>query len=220
MSKRKAVEKLILERISFLDKSGTNTKLYEDLFKRLNNVAFDKMMEEIRDKELGICLMAPNGDDRVKLDFRRNLEYLKKINAPIFKRITITKDGVSYSPTVKFPIFRLPVRRASQHITKNFSVHEHSKSRNKLTGQVSGASRSGELTIVEIQILNALGMKSSLKELVGVLGGDAEGSAAHKALLFKRGSVSQNDLKPFIRKTGATATLKSLFKAIHVDINL
>jgi len=220
MDKRKQAEKTIVERVNEIDPSGTNGDMYKKIFKAMSNLEFDIMMEDIRDGKYGISIVAPNGSKKVRLDLDVNKKVMTSRGIRLFKKLNIQNGKDTYMPNNEFMVLMMPIARMAQTISKNFSVHDHLKSRNALTGQVTGDSRSGEITLNEINILKSLGLKNTLSELVGIKGGDVSASTVMRAKIFNNGSVDKSELAPFITKTGATTTLKQIFKAIHMDVNI
>ena len=220
MSKRKKVESLIIETMNELDPSGKNASIYKNAFKGMSNSEFDIMMEMIRDKKYGTTIFAPNNDKDVKISLERNRAILKKRNIKLFKKLDIYKDGSSYSPNIEFLVMPMMIRRMAQRLEKNFSTHEDLKSRNAITGQVTGKSKSARITTPELQILNKLKMKAVLSELFGARAGDITASYALRSKLFRDGKVTQKEIEPFVTATGSTKAVKAFFKAMHIDIAL
>jgi len=217
---REIVEKVILERLDAIDPSKTNSSIYRESFKKMSNSEFETMMENIRDGKTGTFIIAPNGSDKVKLDLSRNKKLLKKLNIKLFHNLTITNGKEVYKSNIKSLVLRLPIFRMVQTASKKFSVHEHLKSRNTNTGQVSGVSRSGDLTYNETMILKSMGLSNTLNEMLGIRGGDVQGSTIFRAKLFEDGKVSYKDIKPFLTTTGSTSSLHAFFKAAHIGINI
>ena len=217
---RKKVESVIYSRLDELDPSGINSKIYKALFKNMSNSDFEDMMIDIRDGKYGISITAPNADPDVKLDLARNKKIMKARNIPLFRTLTITNGETTYKPNNKFMVMNLPIARLSQTVSKKFSAHVNINTRNKLTGQVTADSKSGELSINEINILKSLNLTDTLAEFIGIRGGDVKGSIAFKTKLFKDGVVTKEQLKQFTSKRISTVTLHSFFKAIHININI
>jgi len=214
---RKKAESFILKYIQKIDPSGENKKIYEEFFKGLSNKEFEQLRQDIKDGKSTLTIIAPEGHPKIKLDANRNRKILKELKIDIYQKLTITDGENVFTPDIKYQILELPVRLAAQHIMKNFTVHKNTKVRNTITGQVAGDSKSGELSNMETQILKSIGMDVSLKELLGIRGGDVSASNAFKGMLMKKGKVNQQELKPFMDKTQIGKTLKAYMKAIHID---
>jgi len=220
MSKRNKIESMILERIDELDPSKTNSGIYKETFSKMSDVEFDIMMQNIKDGTYGVSIFAPNSDTKVKLDLDRNKSIMKKRGIRLFKKLNIENGDDGYTPNNEFMVIKMPIAAMAQTISKNFSVHDNLKSRNALTGQVTGDNKSGEITLNEINILKSLNLPNVLNELVGIRGGDVSASNMMRTQLFNNGAVDKKTLSAFITKTGATTTLKQMFKAIHMQINI
>jgi hypothetical protein len=216
---RKDVEQFILEVVAKLDPSGFNTKIYKEKLPKMSKKDYESMIEKFRSGRHSLRLFSPL-DSEVELDFDRNVDIAKWLGFDIYQKLTITRGDFVYTPEVEYAVMYMSIRRASQHILKNFNVHKHRKTRNRITGQVAGNSASGRITLQEVQVMKPLGLNNTLDEFLGVRGGDVQASNALNGLLFKNGKVSKSELAPFVTKTQATKTLSAYFKAMHIDISL
>jgi hypothetical protein len=218
--KRAKIEKRVYEILDAIDPSGHNSRIHKELYKSMSDKEFSEYMDGIKSGKYSVSIFAPNEHKEITIDVDRNFDILKKNYKEVFVKVTFTRDGIKYTPDIKFLVYNLPVRRMAQTIVKNFSVHKHTKQRSSLTGQVTRDSRSGELTLIETQILKSLTLKKSIQELLGDRGGDVAGSNAYKAHLFKYGKVSSKDLEKFREGRTSTKTVKAYFKAMHIDIDV
>ena len=218
MGKRQDAEAIILEYIDKIAPGGQNKQLYVDLFKSMNNNAFDKFMNDLRTKKISLSVIAPNGGD-VKLTVKNNMKVAKELGYDFFQHIDIGGE-VPYRTPNKYMVYRLPIRRAAQLLTKKISIPTDSKSIDLTTGQVTGKSKSAKITMPEIQILAGLGLNDSIKELMTTRGGNLTRMNASNKLLLNQGSVSAKVLDSYGGKVVSTETLKSYFIASHIDNNL
>ena len=220
-AKRKRIEAYLLDEIGKLDTSGKNKQMYQNIFKNMSDVEFNSMMERIKEGESIFSIVIPNGDKEIEMDVPFLLGRAKALGIPVFEKVIFNDGRDTYMPDVKYMIIDMPVRRSSQHGLKGLSVAKHTRNRNAMTGQVSGKdSDSGSITLPEVHVLNGRGLKNTLKELLGTRGGDVKASSALRALMFKTGTVSKKELERFADKTGSTKSLKAIFKAMHIKINL
>ena len=217
---RKKAEQVALDYIKSVDMTGENVEMYKKYFKSLTNAEFDTMMHRMRDGEFYLTAVIPNGKKMVTLPFL--YAGAKKHGIRIFDTITFKEDnGEEFTPPHTFKLLMLPVRRTTQHQEKGLSVAKHTRNRNRLTGQVSGTeSDSGSLTVPEAQILQGIGAKNTLKELMGDRGGDVRAVAALNAFAFKTGKVERKQLLPFANGAGSNKTLKAFYRGIHMDLNI
>lgn len=219
--KRKKVESYLLTILKDLDPSGKNVAMYKEIFSKMSDTEFSRMMERIKEGESILSIVTPNGDNSMDMNVARLLKVAKKHNVKLFERVTFDDGNMKFKPDIKYMVVDIPVRRTSQHGLKGLSVAKHYRSRNAITGQVSGKdSDSGSITLPEVYILNGREQKQTLKELLGTRGGDVKASAALNAILFKDGKVSRKEIERFADQTGSTKALKAFFKGMHLDINL
>lgn len=217
---RKLVEAEIYKIMDKLDPSKTNSSIYKEQFSNMSNSDFEIMMDNIRDGKSKTFIIAPNGYDKIKLDLNRNKKIIDEMGIKLFHNLTIQSDDAKYKLNVKSLVLNLPMFRMVQTATKKFFVHEDLKSRNTVTGQVTGKSKSGDITYNETMILKSMGLESVLKEKLGILGGDVKGSALFRSRLFENGTVSYKEIEPFLSATGSTNSLQAFFKAAHIKINI
>ena len=216
---RKKTEEFIIGIIDKLVSGSDNKQLYIDLFKRMNDKEFHSYMEKLRNGKQIISIFVPNYSDS-KLSLERNLNVGKSLGIEFFQQVYMTtEDGdVEYLSPQKNLVYHMPCRRTAQHLLKGISVPDDSKKRNPITNQVTGSSAGGKITMPEVQVLNGLGMKHILKELMTTRGGDVGESNAMRAYIHKYGMVRKADVERFATGTGSTKTLKSFLRASHIDM--
>jgi len=221
--KRKETEKFILKYIQKIDPSGINKKLYEDvLFKNMSNKEFDEFMENIKTNKTFLTLTYPNSGP-VKLDVERNLKIAKELGYDFFQHIIVKNSPTGipdYKTPNKYMVYKLPVKRTVQLLSKKISIPTDNKSINLLSGQVTGKSKSSKLTFPELQILAGLGLKSSIVELMKYRGGDIDGNRALNTMLYKQGMASQEVLKNYATGVVSTKTLRAYLLASHLNNTL
>jgi hypothetical protein len=218
LSLRKDTEEYILKYIDKIAPNGVNKQLYVDLFKSMNNSQFDKFMNDLRIGNINLSVIAPNGGD-VKLSVDNNIKIAKELGYEFFQHIDVGGEFPYRTPNT-YMVYRLPIRRAAQLLTKKISIPTDSKSIDLTTGQVTGKSKSSKITMPEIQILAGLGLSDSIKELMKVRGGNLTQMNAANKLLMTQGSVSQKVLDSYGGDVVSTKTLKAYFIASHIDNNL
>ncbi len=221
MSKRKKIENHIITHMNMIDKSGKNGTLYKEFFKNMDDVGFNLFMDDLKAGKYYITLIAPIGDKSIKITVENNLTIAKQMGVNLFKRVQmVSENGSLYLSPMKMLVYPLNVRRASQHLTKGISTADHSRSRNSLTNQVTGGSKSGKITAPEINVLTSMKLKKTLTELMGPRAGNLQSKNAMVAYLTRYGSVKQSDLEKFGGESGSTKTLKNIFKGLHIDITI
>jgi len=221
MSKRKATEKLILEYIDKIAPGGENKKLYQDLFKRMNDKEFDEFMLKLKNKKITLSVVSPN-TGKNNLDVERNFKIGKELGYNFFQKLIVTGDRnlPDYKTPIEFCVLSLPARRAAQLLTKKISIPIDDKSIDLTTGQVTGKSKGSKLTMPEIQVLAGMGFTKSLDELMKIRGGDLGAKNALSTLLMRQGIASQEVVNQYATGVVSTKTFSTYLKAQHIKNNL
>lgn len=218
MGSRKDSENFIL---SILDKidlgSKRNTQLYKDLFSKMTNDQFHRFMERLRDGEITLSMIIPNGGD-VKVSVENNIKVAKELGHEFFQNLEFSNmpDLPDYITPNKYLTMLLPIRRAAQLLTKKISVPDSDRNIDMLSGQVTGKSKSSKLTLPEIQMLVGMGFKTSIRELIKLRGGDLGGLNAMNNMLFKTGKATQLGVEPYTTGVVSKKTLKNFLRASHI----
>lgn len=220
--KRKSVEDLILKYISKIVTGNENKKLYEDLFKSMNDKQFDEFMHKLKNKQATLSVIIPNGNSKIKVNVENNLKLAKELGFDFFQnlKVSATEDMPAYKTPNKYMVIKLPVRRAAQLLTKKISIPTDSHHVDVLSGQVTGKSKGSKITNPELQVLLGLGLKESIVELMKVRGGDQGANRAMDELLFKQGSASQEQINKYSTGVVSKKTLKSYFNAMMIQNTL
>ena len=220
--KRAAVESLILKYIDKIVTGKENTKLYQDLFASMNDKEFDIFMNKLKNKEINLSIIIPNGDNRFKVDLNNLMKLGKELGYDFFQHLNYgpNEDRPGFKTPNKHMVLALPVRRASQLVSKKISIPTDTSSIDTLSGQVTNSSKGSKITNPEIQILLGLGLKDSLTELLKIRGGDLGAARATEQLLYKHGSVSQQQANQYATDVVSKKTLKSYFNAMGISTTL
>ena len=215
---RKKTEEFILKYIGKIVTGNENINLYKELFSNMSDKEFHLFMEDIRDRKTTLSIIIPNGNKNIKVNVENNFKIAKELGFDFFQRLKISgsKELPDYITPNKFLIFKLPIKRASQLLSKKVSIPEDDRSIDILTGQVTGKSRASKITLPELQLLIGMGMKDSVRELVKVRGGDIGANNAANAMLYKQGQASQRDIEQFSTGVISTKSLKAYFNSMHI----
>lgn len=218
---RKAAEEYIIKYIDKLLPNSPNAQMYKDLFAKMSDNEFDKFMRNIASGEETLCIVAPNMMS-YKLDITRNLALAKELGHDFFKRIWLRpKDGgPKYLTPKKHLVYKLPLRRQAQLLIKKISIPKDNNTVDIMTGQPTGDSKGGKVSYMELQILSAMGLNNSIKELVKIRGGDEKGFHAFNTLINRQGSASLKEIDPYSGTTRSTETLRALLISAHLDADL
>lgn len=220
MTKRKVVEKMILDFVSDVDKSGLNKERYIDIFKNMSDAQFNNYMTKMKDGEASLVIFTPIGKSK-GITVANNIKVSKKYKLPLFERLRVTGDGkFPYTPEQEYLILELPLRKQSQDLEKKISVPAHNRVIDYRTGQPTGASKGSSLSQPELRSLNSLGLHNSIEEMFRFRGGDQGGFRAYNASILQTGGVSLNNIKPYLTGVESTKTVKSILAAIHLNLEI
>lgn len=217
---RKAAQDFILKYIEKITPKSGNRQFYENRFSQMNDKEFDQFMSDLESGKQKLFLTEPNFKDTITVE--NNLEIAKELGHDFFQQLWIKgkKGFPDHLTPIKYMVVDLPVRRASQILTKKISVPKNQKVIDALTGQPTGESKGAKISYPELQVLAAMGMESSLVELMKYRGGDNKGHVAYNAMLSKYGRANLDSLKNYSSGVESTTTLKTFLTAAHLKNTL
>lgn len=221
MPNRKAAEAFIIEYVDKIAPGTENGNIYRNIFSTMDDNAFDSFMADLESGKKKLAVIMPNFS-KVKLSIDRNYQIAKELGHEFFQRLWI--EGKDETPTYltpnKYMIIDLPVRRASQLLTKKISVPKHNRVIDSLTGQPTGESKGAKISYPELQVCAAMGLENSMVELMKYRGGDARGQAALNGMLSKYGRVNQAAIANFASGVESTSTVKTFLTCAHLKSTL
>lgn len=211
--RRKLAEEFIVRLLDHIDLSGLNGKLAQDAFKRFNDEQFLKFVK-------AIPIYNPNGGP-VKMTPNRNINICSALGVELSTRLwlTDTKTGVRYLTVNKHLNFRLPVRVQTQFQDKKMSVAEHDRTRDRLTGQVTGSSKASGWTFPEAGLAFADGLDETISEFIHARGGNELLQQAFYRSLRETGKGRINIPGAERTSAKATRTLNAFFTSVHIGNN-
>lgn len=214
---RQAAEKEILNWINEMIPGSDNTKLYKAKFAAMDDLAFEKFINDLDAGAVQLAIITPNFGDK-QLDTERNLALGERLGHKFFQHIRVpAKDGMpAYITPVEYLVIDLPLRRQAQILDKKISIPEDNNSVDNFTGQVTGASKGSRMSYPEVQVLAAQGLEHSLTEFLKYRGGDERGFNAMNTMIGRTGGVSMDAIEGFAGKVRSTHTLKVFLTAMHL----
>lgn len=218
---RTKTESYILQYIEKIAPGGKNKAIYENLFSNMTDKQFDDFIDDLETGKRFLPIIFPNFSD-VKITVENNLKVAKEIGHQFFEKLWIEgdEDTPTYLTPIEYLVVDLPIRRASQLLIKKISVPDHSKVIDALTGQPTGESKGAKISYPELQVAAAMGLESSMVELLKYRGGDAKGGAAFNAMLSKFGTANIKTLSQYASGVESTKTLKTFLSALHLRSTL
>jgi len=208
-----------IEKIS--PKSGNSEKLKSRL-ESMSDKQFATFMKDLKDGVTTLQIKAPNLAAS-KLSVSRNVKIGKELGYEFFQQLSL-KDpatGQQYTTPHKYLILSLPFRRQAQHLVKKMSVPADNDSRDDLTGQPTGKSKGSSLSNPEMQVLYALGLDSTIEELLKVRGGNDAAYIAMNKAAHETGGFSLEQVSKAGGKVKSTESLSAFFRGMMISpINL
>lgn len=219
---RKAYEQLVLQTIDQLSENKENVQFYKDKFASMNDAEFDQFVEDVNSKKISLSIVEPNFSNKPPKPTKEIIDIAERLGAKIMQKLYVEgKKGMpTYQTEVEYPVLYVPIRRASQLLTKKISVPPHTKVRDILTGQVTGESKGASVSGPENQLLGGMGAMASAIEMNKFRGGDLRGEAALVAMLSKYGRASQTVLDQFSSGVQVTSAVKTFLTAAMHRTNL
>jgi len=218
MSNRTKVEALWIKAIDSYEGGTVSTTILKDILKDMSDKMFEALMADFRDGNQFPFIMEPPGGE-VKLSPEKGQAACKKAGINLYQRVKYT-DAVTGDVILtpdEHMCYMLSVRRQNQHWEKKNSIPEGDTTIDHVTGQVTGTDKGSRLSIPEVQILEAKGLKKSILEMIKVNGGDREASQSMKKSIRETGGFA---LEPIIEagtKPTVTKSLKAYLFAMGLD---
>jgi hypothetical protein len=222
MSRSKA-ESLILNILKEITPNlPFNVQVYKEYFAKMSDKDFSAFINRLEKGEEWLTIQIPNYSD-TGASTENNIELAKKyFNYNFSQRLWIGSkdDQPEYLTPIEFIVTDIPVKRASQLLTKKISVPDDNKSIDALTGQVTGESKGARISKPELEILSAMGLENTAIELVKYRGGDNKGGIAFDGILSRYGVVQLDSVKPYSSGVESTKTLKTFLTCMHLQNSL
>jgi hypothetical protein len=217
MANRAGVESYILKYIDALLPGSGNVEIYRRLFKGMSNPEFEGYMQDLESGKRFLTITAPNLSGP-QLNIDRNLAIARELGHDFFERIWIGAQGdvPEHLTPIKYMVIDLPLRRASQMLIKKISIPDDNHTVDAMTGQPTGASKGARISYPELQVCAAMGLESTMVELVKYRGGDQKGGVAMNTMISKYGSANIKTLSQYASGVESTKTLKTFLTAMHL----
>ena len=196
-TKRKKIEKLVIDVFTAIDPSKRNVKKWKEAFSAMSDKEFDDFCKTLKNDENEYITM-----DVVEYEGAPTLETFaagaKILGIPLFERVamphaTMDKDKVQWT---KHPVLvgYCNIKRPQQAIIKKNGASTSIEKRSPITGQVTGEDKNGRETDLENSMMVAMGADSILQELNGFRADDMHAKAQAYSLASSDGYVRLSDL--------------------------
>lgn len=192
--KRAQIESSILTFAKKITTGGNNETVYKNLFAEMNEAQFDTFWEAIKRRGY-IPIFLDNFDTKEMVDYDNCIKLSKEWNIKLEQSVTIPDPdtGISYTTPEDTVVGIVESTKQRQIISKKIGVSKNDYQVDDLTGQPTGESKAGGISNPEVNILVALGLTTTAKELVSVKGGDIGAYNYYKSQLTESGVSSTNE---------------------------
>lgn len=168
--KRKKIEELVYKVFDALDKSGTNTTYYKEIFESMSDEQFKRFMDKfVKDPNEYIILHISEYEHTPRLeDCGRASEVLgiPLMETVYMPHISMDKKNI-VATKEKCLVGYINVKRTQQMVSKKTGMSTSSSKRNVLTNQLTQKDKNGRDSDTETMILITQGADNILKELHG-----------------------------------------------------
>lgn len=219
---RRVFEQIILDGIDAITLNKQNVEFYRKKFASMSDADMERFVQDLESGKVSLSIVEPNFSKAGYVPSEKIMAVAEKHGYKFMQRLWIEgKEGrPTYLTPVEYPVYLVPVRRASQLLAKKISVPPHSKVRDMLTGQVTGESKGATLSGPEVQLLGGMGANFSAIEKMKYTGGDARGEAAYIAMLSRYGRANQSVLNQFSSGVQAINAVNTFLTAAMHRVNL
>jgi hypothetical protein len=221
-SKRKQIQDLIYKTITTLDKTGTNTKTYEDFFSKLSDAQFDAFMKKFLNDSSENFYM-----EILPYENEPNLRDIKKaaddLGIPLEEYVYYRHDGNKDNPLrtrEKVPVGHLHLKRLQQVLSKKNSYSLDIDQRNMKTGQVTSDSKVARISDAENYALTVMGADYALQEFMGPRADNAKKKLQMYQDIATQGYVQLSHLKSDVEDSQTLSTVDVYFTGAGIMTDL
>lgn len=188
---RDEIEQLVYELFDKIDKTGTNSGYYRDLFSKMDNKEFYKFLER--------RLPFRFHQDAFKIEPKMYdiVDGFKLIGVPLVEKVNLphvykNADGTPVKSKDCLVIY-IHIKRMKQMISKKNNASMRIEKRDMRTGLLSQEDKAAKETDREFESLASYGLDNTLDEFRTIKADAMEASSAMLATILDKGSVSQED---------------------------
>lgn len=191
-NKRKEIEAYIIGFFDILDKSGTNSNYYKELFSDMSDAQFEKL---IKSKypfkfQLRQSVTEPTMDDCIKACDYTGVPLLEPIYLP---NLYTNKDGKPVK-TAKCMVGYQHIQKVQQIVTKKSKWSLETENRDMRTGRLIGGDKGAATSDREFESMATLDLQNTMYEFSKPKADNMKAKAAMNAAISTKGYVTQADI--------------------------
>ena len=220
-SKRKAAQDKIIDVIDRTAPGGKNKEFYVQFFESMDDNEFHKFMEDLRDGKSRLSIFAPNFSEQGKITIKNNLKILRELGFEPYQRIWIPAEpGRRAYLSKPMLVGYSPITRQAQFLNKKQSMPKNKNVVDEITGQPTSESKGSKISAPEAHVLESMGLKYTLLELMKGRGGDEGMYRAIQAYSSKTGKVSIQSAAQHSTGVKSTQSLNHYLRGAHIGSTL
>lgn len=218
MQNRKKIEKLVYDVFDAIDKTGSNTTYYKELFKSMN----DKQFHEFLSGRLPfrvfheIFKIEPQPDEILDAFKILGAPLIEEINTPYLYRLP---DGTPIK-THEGMVIYVHLKRMVQMINKKNNITFSIGNRDQKTGHLMYEDKGAKVTDREFEILSFLNLENTIQELSGPRADAMEAKAQMYNAIAEKGYVEQKDITYKSEDSLSRNLVNSYLLGAHIYSNL
>lgn len=217
-SQRQEIETLVLNSMNVLDKSGTNTEYYKDLFARMSDAQFTSFISKKFPFKFQYrpSVVEPSMDDITKA-----LDY---IGVPLMEKITepyvyTNKDGVPVN-TKECLVIYIHHKPVQQFITKKNKWSMDTSNRDMKTGRLVGADKGAVASDREFESMAVQGMDKTMREFYTIKADSMSAKNLANNIIGTTGMLRLDDI-PIDKDDSLSKNLMNVYMiGAHINSNL
>lgn len=221
--KRKKMTTIIYEFFKIMDKSGSNTKTYKELFEPMSDAKFTTFFKKFFASDLEYLVLNIVDYERTVTmdDIRKAAKYL---NIPLYEYVYMPHvNGDKEHPVVtpeKVAVGYINIKRTQQTVAKKNGLSINVDNRSAITGQVVRADKNGRESDLENIMLTSLGLENTLKELNGPRADDMVMKHQMLQEIDHKGYTKLSDLDDNIENKTTLNTVDTYFLGMSLKTDL
>lgn len=194
---RKDMEQIVYAVFDKMDPTGSNTKMYKELFTGMNDKEFEEYtVDMFNDHRLFHCLEMVGYDSEPTTD---GIEQAAKIlNIPLYEYVAYPHNSTDpenpFVTRYPVPVGFIHEKRLQQMKRKKNSTSTRVDQRDAKTGQVTGHDKQSRSSDMENYAMTAYGAEEGIKEFMSFRADDMVMKSEAYSDIYKNGYVDMNTL--------------------------
>lgn len=186
------IEATIYKTFDAVDKSGSNTEYYRNIFSKMDDKQFFKFLQRRLPFRLHteIFIAEPSMDDYFEAFKIINKKLMQKVKLPYLYK---NKDGKPVE-TKEAMVVYINIKRMKQMISKKNSTAIEISQRDMKTGLLLNEDKGGKMSDKEFEIAAALSWNETIDEFARVKAGAMNAKAKAYNTINVKGMVSKDDI--------------------------